>query len=151
MYIVKYSAQVHHGEGRTSLRVRLRHMNECRIFHNIHSITFLLYTFYINLLVSLLLSTYEIKIQYRKINQNCFKFEITLRHWVSSYIFNTTPNGAKVKMTSRIGCDVSKQMLTLTKTRRHFPFLLSCISYENLHYYPLTLFSKSDGSKINHT
>ena len=40
-----------YGEGRTSLRVRLRHMNECRIFHNIHSITFLLYTFYINLLV----------------------------------------------------------------------------------------------------
>ena len=24
-----------YGEGRTSLRVRLRHMNECRIFHNI--------------------------------------------------------------------------------------------------------------------
>ena len=41
-----------YGEGRTSLRVRHRHMNECRIFHNIHSITFLLYTFYINLLVS---------------------------------------------------------------------------------------------------
>ena len=29
-----------YGEGRTSLRVRLRHMNECRIFHNIHSVTF---------------------------------------------------------------------------------------------------------------
>ena len=41
-----------YGEGRTSLRVRLHHMNECRIFHNIHSITFLLYTFYINCLVS---------------------------------------------------------------------------------------------------
>ena len=41
-----------YGEGRTSLRVRLRHMNECRIFHNIHSITFLLYTIYIYLLVS---------------------------------------------------------------------------------------------------
>ena len=33
-----------YGEGRTSLRVRLRHMNECRIFPNIDSITFLLYT-----------------------------------------------------------------------------------------------------------
>ena len=32
-----------YGEGRTSLRVRLRYMNECRIFHNINSITFLLY------------------------------------------------------------------------------------------------------------
>ena len=39
-----------YGEGRMSLPVRLRHMNQCRIFHNIHvhSITFLLYTFYIN-------------------------------------------------------------------------------------------------------
>ena len=46
-----------HGEGRTSLRVRLRHMNLCRIFHNIHSITFLLYTFYINFLDSSVLST----------------------------------------------------------------------------------------------
>ena len=26
-----------YGEGRTNLGVRLRHMNECRIFHNIHS------------------------------------------------------------------------------------------------------------------
>ena len=46
-----------YGEGRTSLRVRLRHMNECRIFHNINSITFLLYTFDIKLLVSSVLST----------------------------------------------------------------------------------------------
>ena len=46
-----------YGEGRTSLRVRLRHMNECRIFHNINSITFLIYTFQINLLVSSELST----------------------------------------------------------------------------------------------
>ena len=46
-----------YGEGRTSLRVRLRHMNECRIFHNIHSTTFLLYTFYINFLVSSVQST----------------------------------------------------------------------------------------------
>ena len=38
-------------------RVCLRHINECRIFHNIHSITFLLYTFYINLLVSSVQST----------------------------------------------------------------------------------------------
>ena len=39
-----------YGEGRTSLRVRLRHMNQCRIFDNIHvhSIIFLLYTFHIN-------------------------------------------------------------------------------------------------------
>ena len=34
-----------YGEGRMSLRVRLLHMNECQIFYNIHSITFLLYTF----------------------------------------------------------------------------------------------------------
>ena len=33
-----------YGEGRTSLRVRLRHMNDYRIFHNTHSISFLLYT-----------------------------------------------------------------------------------------------------------
>ena len=33
-----------YGEGRTSLRVRLRHMNECRIFRNIHSTTFLILT-----------------------------------------------------------------------------------------------------------
>ena len=46
-----------YGDGRTSLRVRLRHMNECRIFHYIHSITFLLYTFYIYLLVLYVQST----------------------------------------------------------------------------------------------
>ena len=46
-----------YGEGRTSLQVRLRHMNECQIFHNINSITFLSYAFHINLLVSLVLST----------------------------------------------------------------------------------------------
>ena len=46
-----------YGEGRTSLPVRLRHMKECQIFHNIPSITFLLYTFYIDLLVSSVLST----------------------------------------------------------------------------------------------
>ena len=34
-----------YGEGCTSLRVHLRHMNECRIFYDIQSITFLLYTF----------------------------------------------------------------------------------------------------------
>ena len=33
MYIVKYSALVHMVE-------TLRHMNSCRIFHNIHSITY---------------------------------------------------------------------------------------------------------------
>ena len=70
---------------------------------------------------------------------------------MSSYIFKTSPNGAKVKMTFRVGCDVSKQTLTLTRTRRHFPVLPSCISYENLRNYPLNLFSKSDGSKVNHT
>ena len=31
-------------------QVRLRHMNECRIFHNIHSIAFLLYTFNITVI-----------------------------------------------------------------------------------------------------
>ena len=30
-------------EGRTSLRLHLRHMNECRTFHNINLVTFLLY------------------------------------------------------------------------------------------------------------
>ena len=54
MYIVKYSARVYMAK---DVRARLRHMNECRIFHNIHSITFLLYTFYINLLVSFVQST----------------------------------------------------------------------------------------------
>ena len=34
-----------YGEGCTSLRVHLRNLNECRIFYNIQSITFLLYTF----------------------------------------------------------------------------------------------------------
>ena len=46
------------------------------------------------------------------------------------------PNGAKVKMTFGIRCDVSKQMLMLTRTQLHFPVLLSCISYQILHYYP---------------
>lgn len=40
-----------YSEGRTSLRVRLRHMNECRIFHNIKSITFSLYTQNLNCLL----------------------------------------------------------------------------------------------------
>ena len=31
-----------------TMDARLRHLNECRIFHNINSITFLLYTFDIN-------------------------------------------------------------------------------------------------------
>ena len=80
----------------------------------------------------------------------CFKFKITLSHLVSSYIFKTMPNGAKVKMTFSIGCDVSKQTLTLTRTQHHFKVLLSCISYENIHYYPQNLFSERDGSKVNH-
>ena len=50
----------------------------------------------------------------------CFK-EITLRHLLSSYIFQTTPKGAKVNVAFGIGCDVSKQTLTLTRSRRHFP------------------------------
>ena len=61
---------------------------------------------------------------------------------MSSYIFKTTPNGAKVKMTLGIGRDVSKQTMTLTRTRRHFPVLLSCISCENLHYYLRICFLK---------
>ena len=60
--------------------------------------------------------------------KKCFKFKITLCHLVSSYIFKTTPNRAKVKMTFSIRCDVSKQTLTLTRTRRHFPVLLFCVS-----------------------
>ena len=48
---------ISYGEGRMSLQLRLRHMNECRIFHKIRSITFLLYTFYINRLVSSVHST----------------------------------------------------------------------------------------------
>ena len=43
VYCVIFSASSY-GEGRTSLRVRLRHMNDCRIF--------LLYTCCINVLVS---------------------------------------------------------------------------------------------------
>ena len=83
-----------YGKGRTSLRVRLCHMNECRICHNIHSITFLLYTFYIHCLISSV--TYIRNQNTISANQpkNCFKFEITLFHLVSSYIFKTTPNGA---------------------------------------------------------
>ena len=121
-------------EGRTSLRVRLRHMNECRIFHNIHSITFLLYTFYISFIRTIDIRNQNII----SANQpkNCFIFEIRLCHLVSSYIFKTTPIVAKVKMTFGIGCDVSKQTLMLTRIRRHFPVLHSCISYENLNYYP---------------
>ena len=98
-------------------RVRLRHMNECRIFHNIHSIIFLLYTFNINLPYYLhKKSKYNIGLS----TKNGCKFEITVRHLVSSYIFKTKPNGAKVKMTFRIGCDVSKQTLMLTRTRAIF-------------------------------
>ena len=83
-------------------------------------------------------------------SKNCFISKITLCHLVSSYTSKTTPNGAKVKMTFSIGCDVSKQTLTLTRSRRHFPVLLSCISYKNLHYYPQNLFSERDGSKVNY-
>ena len=104
-------------------RVRLRYMNECRIFHNTHSITFLLYTFYIYFSSSFS-RTFYIKsqnIMSAYSSKNCFKFELTLCHLLSSYILQTTPYGAKVKMTFAIGCDVSKQTLTLTRTRRHFP------------------------------
>ena len=41
----------------SGLRVRLRHMNECRIFHNINSITFLLYTLTIFILRLIMLLT----------------------------------------------------------------------------------------------
>ena len=82
--------------------------------------------------------------------KNCFKFEITLCHLVSSYTYKTTPNGAKVKMTFGIGCDVSKQTLTLTRIRCHLHVLLSCISYENLHYFPQNLFCRNEGLKVNH-
>ena len=66
---------------------------------------------------------------------------------MSSYIFKTTPNAAKVNMTFDIGCNVNKQ--TLKRTRGHFPVLLSSISYENLHYYPQNLFSESNESNVN--
>ena len=64
---------------------------------------------------------------------------------MSSYIFKTTPNGAKVKMTFGIGYDVSKQTLTLTRTRRHFPVLHIYISYKHLNYYSQFLFTESNG------
>ena len=53
MNVVKYSERVHMARthersefiwrGRTSLRVRLRHMNQFRIFYDIHLITFFYY------------------------------------------------------------------------------------------------------------
>ena len=81
--------------------------------------------------------------------KNCFKFEITLCHLVFIHLI-TTPNGAKLKLTFDIRCDVSKQTLTLTKNRRHFSVLLFCKSCENLHYYHQNLFYTRDGSKVNH-
>ena len=68
---------------------------------------------------------------------------------LSSYILKTITNGAKVKMTITVECDVSKQTLTLTRTRRHFPVLFHCISYENLHFYSQNFLCESDGSKVN--
>ena len=44
IYMVNILGSSSYGEGRTRLQVRLRHMNECRIFHNINSIAFLLYS-----------------------------------------------------------------------------------------------------------
>ena len=102
MYIVKYSARVHEFIWRRTheLASASRHMNECRIFHNIHPLTFLLYTVYI--LSSSFIRTVYIRNQniiavYQ--SKNCFKFETTLCHLVSSYNFKTTPNGAKMKIT----------------------------------------------------
>ena len=73
IYIVKYSALIHMRR-RTriefilwniwhefiwrrspSLRVRLRHRNVCRIFHNVNSITFLLYTLKVTSLRSMIM------------------------------------------------------------------------------------------------
>lgn len=62
----------------------------------------------------------------------------------------TTPKSAKVKMTCGVGRDVIEQTLTLTRTLRYFPVVLSCSYYENRHYYPQNFFLKSDGSKVNH-
>ena len=129
--------------------MRFRHMNECRIFHNIHSITFLLYTFHIYLssfIRTIYIINQNIILAYQP--KNCCKFKITFCHLVFSYIFKTTPNSAKVKMMFGIGCDVSKQTLTLTRTWRHFPVFLSCISYKNLHYYPLNLFVKATVQRL---
>ena len=111
-----------YGDGHTSLRVRLRHINECRIFHNIHSITFFIIYRYLLHLSSTFIRTIYIRNQniisaYQ--STNCFQFKITLCHLVSSYIFKTMPNGAKVKMTFGIGYAVKKQTLTLTRTRCH--------------------------------
>ena len=78
-------------------RARLRHMNECRIFHNIHSITFLLLPY--TLIVKFHPYYLHKKSKYNigESTEKFFKFEITLCHLLSSYIFKTTPNGAKVK------------------------------------------------------
>ena len=66
-------------------------------------------------LSSSIIRTIYIRNQNISTNQlkNCFKFEITLCHLVSSYIFKTMRSGAKVKMTFGIRCDISKQTLRL--------------------------------------
>ena len=67
-----------------------------------------------------------------------------------SYVFKTTSNGAKVKMTFRIRCDVSKQTLTLTRTRCHFPvYPLIFLKKSPLLYGKYVV--KDERSKVNHT
>ena len=65
-----------YGEGRTSLRVHFGHMNECRIFHNIHSITCLLYTFYSNCLVSSVHLHKKSKYDISKSTKKCFNLKL---------------------------------------------------------------------------
>ena len=70
-----------------SLRVRLRYMNECRIFHNFNSITFLLYTFSFNLLDSSMFSIYEIKINNRYVSR---KIALNLKLHCAIWCFHTS-------------------------------------------------------------
>ena len=68
-----------YGERRTSLRVRLRHMNECRIFHNINSITFLSYILKMFILRSIMLLTTT------SVSNQCFKWP----QFMANSIFST--------------------------------------------------------------
>ena len=65
LYTIEFTLEIvgtsSYGEGCTSLQVHLHHMKECQIFHNTKSMTFPLYTFNTNLLLSSALSAYEIK------------------------------------------------------------------------------------------
>ena len=119
MYIVKYSARVHMASPpyERVLNISQYTFNNLFIIYLLHLSSSFIRTVYIR--NQNIIPAYQPK--------NCFKSKITLCHLVSSYTSKTTPNGAKVKMTFSIGCDVSKQTLTLTRSRRHFPVLLSCI------------------------